>query len=157
MNALARLIFGDDAPPNPLALIVDLDDTVCTQFTVPIRAAVDVLRRVDRQKVTVHYVSARGEVAREGTVAFLAEHRLPGWRNLHLCPNHLGSPRHKLERHRAIAREYRVIASIGDYDPDEGAAARAVGVPFVLVAMENAAPAWAAVADLIEAAGGFSE
>jgi predicted secreted acid phosphatase len=156
MNDLARKLFGDDVPEKSLALIVDLDDTVCVGFDVPIRVALDTLARIDRQKVTVYYVTARVEVTRKRTAAFIEEHRLPGWKNLHLCPNHLGSQRHKQELHAKLAREHRVIASIGDTDDDEGDAARLAAIPFVLVDRDNPIPAWYALAELIEAAGGFT-
>jgi phosphoglycolate phosphatase-like HAD superfamily hydrolase len=155
MSDLARQLFGADVPPKRLALIVDLDDTVCTGFACPLRAALDVLLRVHRQKVEVHYVTARTELSRKGTDEFIAEHRLPGYRNIHYCPRWQGTKRHKAEIHARLAREYQVIASIGDLDEEEGEAARAAGVTFVLVDRDNPAPAWAAVAALVEAAQGF--
>jgi hypothetical protein len=155
MSELARQLFGADVPPKQLALIVDIDDTVCTGFACPLRAALEVLSRVQRQKVEVHYVTARTELSRRGTDEFIAEHRLPGYRNVHYCPKWQGTKRHKAEVHARLAREYQVIASIGDLDEEEGEAARAVGVTFVLVDRDNPAPAWAAVAALIEAAQGF--
>ena len=155
MSDLARRLFGDDVPVKRLALIVDLDDTVCTGFACPLRAALEVLSRVHRQKVEVHYVTARTEVSREGTDAFIAEYKLPGYRNVHYCPKWLGTKRHKAEIHARLAREYQVIASIGDLDEEEGEASRAAGVTFVLVDRDNPAPAWAVVAALIEAVQGF--
>src|SRR5262249_5036622 len=155
MSDLARQLFGDDVPAKRLALIVDLDDTVCTGFSCPLRAALDVLLRVHRQKVEVHYVTARTEVSRKGTDEFIAEHKLPGYRNVHYCPRSQSSKRHKGEVHVRLAREYQVIASIGDLDEEEGAASRAAGVAFVLVDRDNPAVAWAAVAVLIEAVQGF--
>ncbi len=154
---LARQIFGDDAPAKRLALIVDLDDTVCTSFACPLKAALDVLLRVHRQRVEVHYVTARTEVSREGTDAFIAEHKLPGYRNVHYCPKWQGPKRHKAEIHARLAREYQVIASIGDLDEEEGEASRLAGVTFVLVDRDNPGPAWAAVAALIETVQGFRE
>ena len=155
MSELARQIFGDDLPAKPLALIVDLDDTVCTSFEYPLRAALDVLLRVHRQKVEVHYVTARTEASRAGTDAFIADHKLPGYRNVHYCPKWLGTRRHKAEAHAKLAREYRVIASVGDLDEEEGEASRRAGVTFVLVDRDNPGVAWFAVAQLIEAAQGF--
>lgn len=155
MSDLARQLFGDDVPPKRLALIVDLDDTVCTGFACPLRAALDVLARLCRRTVEVHYVTARTDVSRKGTDDFLAEHRLPGYRNVHYCPNWQGTKRHKLEIHARLAREYQVIASIGDTDEEEGEAARAAGVPFVLVDRDRPDGAWAALAELILAAEGF--
>ncbi len=155
MSDLARQLFGADVPPKRLALIVDLDDTVCTGFACPLRAALDVLSRLHRQKVEVHYATARTEVSRRGTDDFLAEYRLPGHRNVHYCPNWKSSRRHKAEVHATLAREYRVIASIGDTDDEEGEASRAAGVPFVLVDRDNPLTAWTALAELILAAEGF--
>lgn len=155
MSDLARQLFGDDAPPKRLALIVDLDDTVCTGFACPLRVALDVLSRVHRQRVEVHYVTARTELSREGTDAFIAEHRLPGYRNVHYCPKWQGTKRHKAEAHARLAREYQVIASIGDLDEEEGEASRSAGVTFVLVDRDNPGIAWAALAQFIEAAQGF--
>jgi predicted secreted acid phosphatase len=155
MSDLARQLFGADVPPKRLALIVDLDDTVCTGFDCPLRAALDVLLCVHRQRVEVHYVTARTEVSREGTDAFIAEYKLPGYRNVHYCPKWQGTKRHKAERHATLAREYRVIASIGDTDDEEGEASRLAGVPFVLVDRDNPAGAWAVLAAMIEAVEGF--
>jgi multidrug efflux pump subunit AcrA (membrane-fusion protein) len=53
MSDLARQLFGDDTPAKRLALVVDLDDTVCTGFACPLRAALDVLLRLHRQRVEV--------------------------------------------------------------------------------------------------------
>jgi hypothetical protein len=156
MSDLARKLFGDDVPAKRPALIVDLDDTVCTGFDSPIAIALNVLGRLDRQKITVHYVTARIEATRSATERFFEEHRLPGFRNLHLCPGYFGSLRHKQEKHELIAREYRVLASIGDCDADEGEAARRAGVPFILVDPDNPAAAWVALAELIEREGGFA-
>ncbi|MCE9566933.1 MAG: HAD family hydrolase [Planctomycetes bacterium] len=156
MSELARQLFGEDLPPKQLALIVDLDDTVCTAFACPISIALDVLRKLDRQRVAVHYVTARPEMSRAGTERFFEEHRLPGFRNLHLCPGYYGSLKHKKDKHVTIAREHRVIASIGDCDEDEGEAARHAGVPFVLVDRDNPVAAWMALRELIEAVGGFT-
>ncbi|QJW96657.1 HAD family hydrolase [Frigoriglobus tundricola] len=155
MPDLARQLFGDDAPAKRLALIVDLDDTVCTGFDCPLRPALDVLVRVHRQKVEVHYVTARTEASRAGTDAFIAEHKLPGHRNVHYCPKWHGTRRHKADLHRTLAREFQVLASIGDLDEEEGEAARLAGVPFVLVDPARPAGAWAAVAELIAAVQGF--
>ncbi|AMV24153.1 hypothetical protein VT84_07135 [Gemmata sp. SH-PL17] len=155
MNDLARQLFGDDVPAKRLALIVDLDETVCTGFACPLRAALDVLSRLHRQKVEVHYVTARTEVSRKGTDDFLAEHRLPGHRNVYYCPNWQGSKRHKAEIHARLAREYQIIASIGDTDEEEGEASRLAGVPFVLVDRDKPDGAWAVLAELIVAVEGF--
>src|SRR5262249_39907058 len=156
MSDLARKLFGDDVPEKSLALIVDLDDTICTGFECPIREAVAALVRIDRQKVIVHYVTARTEVSRAGTDRFIMDHKLPGWRNVHYCPKWQGTRSHKAQVHVRLAKEHRVIASIGDTDEEEGEAARLAGVPFVLVDRERPAPAWEVIAELIMKAGGFS-
>lgn len=156
MSDLARSVFGDDVPAKAPAVIVDLDDTLCTGFDCPIRVAVAVLARVDRQKLTVHYVTARTDVSRAGTDRFIQEHRLPGWRNVHYCPKWQGSKSHKAQVHAQLAREYRVLASIGDLPEEEGEAAKLAGVPFVLVDRENPAPAWAELERLLEAASVFT-
>jgi ribonucleotide monophosphatase NagD (HAD superfamily) len=157
MSTLAQKLFGDDIPTKPLALIVDLDETVCTDFSMPIRSAVEVLTRLDRQKITVHYVTARTDVSRAGTDRFIVEHRLPGWRNVHFCPNWQGPRRHKTEAHERLAREHRVIASIGDTHSEEGEAAQLSGITFILVERGNPDPAWVALAELIAAVKGFVE
>lgn len=156
MNDLARSVFGDDVPAKQLAVIVDLDDTVCTGFDCPIRVAVEILVRIDRQRVAVHYVTARTVVSRDGTDRFIMEHRLPGWRNVHYCPKWDGTKAHKLRVHAKLAREYRVIASIGDTLDEEGAAADAAGVPFVLVSRDNPTPAWVVLDGMLAEAGAFS-
>jgi phosphoglycolate phosphatase-like HAD superfamily hydrolase len=157
MSDLVRKLFGDDLPMKPLGLIVDLDETVCTAFDVPIPAAIGVLTRLDRQKVHVHYVTARTNVSREGTDRFIMDHKLPGWRNLHYCPNWQGPRRHKTDAHGRLARDHRVIASIGDTHEEEGEAARLAGITFVLVERGNPEPAWLALAELIAAVNGFVE
>jgi predicted secreted acid phosphatase len=155
MNTLAHQIFGEDVPAKRLALIVDLDDTVCTGFSCPIRVAVDVLRRLDRRKIDVHYVTARTEVSREGTDRFIADHELPGYRNVHYCPKWQGSKRHKADVHTRLAREYRVIASIGDTHDEEGEASRLAGIPFILVERDNPDKGWLALVATIETERGF--
>jgi len=74
-----------------LAIIVDLDETLCTQFDVPVENGVGVLRRVDQLKLQVHYVTARTPVCRDATARFIAEHRLPGSQNVHYCPGSISS------------------------------------------------------------------
>lgn len=153
MSDLARQLFGDDAPAKRLAVIVDLDETLCTGFDCPVRAGVELLARVDRARLTVHYVTARTAVSRDGTEKFIEDHRLPGWRNVHYCPNWQGSPEHKKQVHLRLAKEFRVLASIGDYDGEEGEAARAAGVPFVLVDPARPSAGWATLEALLTAAG----
>lgn len=153
---MSELLFNEVRSARPLGLIVDLDETVCTGFSVPIRSAIGVLTRLDRGKVTVHYVTARTEISRDGTDRFIMEHRLPGWRNVHFCPNWQGSRRHKEEAHTRLASEHQVIASIGDTHAEEGEAAKLAGIPFILVERGNPGPAWQALAVLIENVQGFT-
>lgn len=157
MSNLSQQLFPDDIPLKPLGLIVDLDETVCTSFSMPIHSAIDVLVRLDRRKVKVHYVTARTELSREGTDRFIMDHKLPGWQNVHFCPNWQGSRRHKTEAHARLAREHRVIASIGDTHEEEGEAARLAGIAFILVERGNPEPAWLALAELIVSAKGFAD
>jgi ribonucleotide monophosphatase NagD (HAD superfamily) len=157
MSDLVRQLFNEELPPKPLALIVDLDETICTDFSVPILAAVEVLNRINRQKVIVHYVTARTNVSRDGTDRFIMEHKLPGWRNVHFCPEWLGSIRHKTEAHARLAREHQVIASIGDTHEEEGTAAKLAGITFILVERGNPGPAWIVLAELIASVKGFVE
>jgi phosphoglycolate phosphatase-like HAD superfamily hydrolase len=137
--------------PRPRAVICDLDDTLCVQFDQPILAGCRLLAQLDRA-IEVHYVTARPEASRRGTEEFLARHRLPGWRNLHFCPAWQSSRRHKAEVIARLAREYAVLASVGDHDEDEEAS-RAAGVPFVRVSDDNAEQAWLDGARLVGAAG----
>ncbi len=135
--------------PKPFALICDIDDTLCTEFDKPVLVACRYLAGLDRL-VTVHYVTARPEAARDGTERFLAEHRLPGWRNLHFCPNHLSTRQHKTEVMARLAKEYQVLVSVGDAAEDE-LASLAAGVPFLLVTDDNADEVWAQIAARVAA------
>jgi acid phosphatase class B len=133
--------------PKPPAVIVDLDETLCTQFDVPVPAGVALLAALPRT-LTVHYVTARPEASRRGTEAFLLEYRLPGFRNLHFCPQWQSSREHKREANARLVKEFAVLASIGDADEDRQAA-EAVGVRFVRVSTDDPAPAWAELAALL--------
>jgi hypothetical protein len=157
MSTLARQVFGEDVPLKPLGLIVDLDETICTSLAIPIRQAIDVLLRLDRRKVEVHYVTARTEVSRPVTQRFMDEHRLPGWKNLHFCPNWQSSKRHKVETHARLAREHHLIASIGDTHEEEGEAALLAGITFVLVERRNPGPAWKTLEQMIAVMDGFGK
>src|SRR5262249_54216694 len=90
----------DTLPPSDRrrtrAIICDTDDTICTGFDLPILAACEVLRALDRA-IEVHYVTARPDASRAGTERFLQEHGLPGWSNLHFCPSWRSSREHKAE------------------------------------------------------------
>lgn len=133
--------------PLPRAIICDIDDTICRQLDVAISCALSVLQALDSE-IVVHYVTARPELARKITVEFLLEQRLPGWKNLHLCPNWQSTLQHKTETMTKIAKEHQVIVSIGDADEDE-IASNAAGVPFVRVIPETIADAWAQVTELL--------
>jgi hypothetical protein len=133
--------------PRTRAIICDLDDTLCTCFDVPLAHGCRFLAALDRS-VEVHYVTARPEASRAGTEKFLADHRLPGWRNVHYCPSWQSARQHKHEVIARLARMYAVLVSIGDHD-DEADASAAVGVPFVRVADDNHEQAWHQVALLV--------
>lgn len=133
--------------PKTKAIICDIDDTLCVQFDRPILAACRFLAQLDRT-IEVHYVTARTEASRRGTEDFLVEHRLPGWRNLHFCPNWQSSRLHKTEVIARLAWQYAVIVSIGDHDEEEQAS-RAAGVPFVRVTDDNIEEAWTEIAGLV--------
>jgi hypothetical protein len=134
----------------PLAIICDIDETLCTEFDRPIVAACQVMVRLHRA-IEVHYVTARPDGARKGTEEFLCDHRLSGWRNLHFCPNWQSTREHKTAVMCRLAKEYNVIVSIGDADEDEQASL-AAGVPFVRVTDMNTEDAWKEIAALIERA-----
>jgi hypothetical protein len=74
----------------------------------------------------VHYVTARPEASRAATLDFLERHKLPCRANLHFCPNYKSSLQHKTEVMTRLAREFRVIVSIGDSDEDELASRRTI-------------------------------
>jgi len=131
----------------PFAIICDIDETLRVEFDRPILAACQVMARVHRA-VEVHYVTARPEGSRKGTEEFLCDQRLPGWRNLHFCPNWQSTREHKTTVMCRLAKEYQIIVSIGDADEDEQASL-AAGVPFVRVTDMNIEAAWNEIADLI--------
>jgi hypothetical protein len=134
----------------PLAIICDIDETLCTEFDRPILAACRALAALHRA-IEVHYVTARPGGARKGTEAFLCDQRLPGWKNLHFCPDWQSTREHKAAVMGRVAKEYEVIVSIGDADEDDQAS-RAAGVPFVRVTDINIEEAWQEIAGLIERA-----
>ncbi|VTR96682.1 HAD family hydrolase [Tuwongella immobilis] len=133
-----------DWPPTytrPPALICDIDETIATEFDVPILLAVGVLQAIHRPRLTVYYVTARPESTRPATERFLAEHRLPGWNRVHYCPTWQSSRQHKRDAHAKIAMEHWVLASIGDSD-EEAHAAAATKIPFLRVEYGNPESAW---------------
>ena len=140
----------------PFAIIVDIDETICTQFDVPIKAALEVLQRIDERKVHVHYVTARPQVCGTATASFITVNRLPGVLNVRLCPSLLDSLEHKRREHELLKREFEVIASIGDSAEEEEASA-AAGIPFVAVDLYDPGPAWAMLTEQILAVGGFRD
>ena len=112
------------------ASIVDLDETVCTCFDVPVVAGVGVLTRIDEDMLQVHYVTARTPVCRLVTERFMEEHRLPGANNIHYCPTETSSYEHNRVSHQSLSLAFRVIASVGDSFEEEEAA-KAAAIPFV--------------------------
>src|SRR5689334_15407159 len=137
-EAGVRAWLGADERTRPRAVICDLDETLCTLFDLPITVATELLRRLGRA-VEVHYVTARTEQRRAGTEKFLSDHRLPGWKNLHLCPLWQSSYQHKRDVIARLAREYEVLFSIGDSGEEEEASV-AAGVPFLRVDRADAGP-----------------
>jgi len=115
-----------------LAIIVDLDVTLCTCFDVPVGAGVAALRQIDEEKLQVHYVTSRTPMCRPAAKRFMEEQRLPGAQDVHYCPTEISSYEHKRVFHRSLSQEFRVIASVGDSFEEEEAAEGA-GVPFVAV------------------------
>ncbi len=148
MNQESLADWTASRPRSP-AIICDIDDTICVLFDRPILTACRLLAELNRA-IEVHYVTARPEASRRGTEDFLARHRLPGWRNLHFCPQWQSSRQHKTEVIARLARQYAVLVSIGDHDEDE-AASLAAGVPFVRVRDDSVEQAWLEVARLIAA------
>jgi len=140
----------------PFAIIVDIDETICTQFDVPIEVAVEVLQRIDERKLHVHYVTARPEVCGTATANFITADRLPGALNVWMCPDVLDSLAHKRKQHDLLKEKFEVIASIGDSAEEEEASA-AAGIPFVAVDLYDPRPAWTTLAARIVEVGGFRD
>lgn len=137
-----------------LAIIVDLDETLCCQLDVPVEAGVGVLRRIDGARLEVRYVTSRTNISRDITERFLRNNCLPGVQNVHYCPVDTTSLEHKRAQHQSLSLGLDVIASIGDsYEEEE--AARSAGVLFIIVDPCNPAPAWAEIADRISEFRGF--
>lgn len=128
------------SPAKNKALIVDIDESICTEFSVPIVSACRTLCRFGKN-ISVHYVTARTEASRKGTEKFIRENGLPGGKNLHLCPDWKSSRAHKVETMRRLAKEFDVIASIGEAGEYE-AASREAEIPFLPVEMENPDASW---------------
>jgi len=131
-----------------LAIIVDIDETLCTCFEVPVEAGIDTLSQIDEEKIQVHYVTSRTTVCVVTTERFLEEHRLPGAKNVHFCPIETRSYDHKRRLHNALAQEFNVIASIGDSFEEEEAS-EAAGIPFIAVDPSHPAEAWSILAQRI--------
>ena len=144
----------DATAGKPLAIIVDLDETLCTQFDVPVAAGLAVLRRIDQHKIRVHYVTARTEQCRPATDVFVDVNGLPGRHNIHYCPISLTSLEHKRSQHQWLSQEFQVIASIGD-SFEEQQASLATGILFVPVDPCEPAHGWAVLAGRIAELGGF--
>jgi predicted secreted acid phosphatase len=131
-----------------LAIIVDLDETLCTCFDVPVEAGIRTLRQIDEKKIQVHYVTSRTKVCVAATERFLEEHHLPGAKNVHFCPIETISYEHKRLLHNALGQEFNVIASIGDSFEEEEAA-EAAGIPFIEVDPCQPSTAWSILAQRI--------
>ncbi len=134
----------------PLAIICDIDETLCTEYDHPIEAAYRVMTRLHRA-IKVHYVTARPEASRTRTEEFLCDLCLPGWQNLHFRPVWQSIREHKTAVMCQLAHNYNVIVSIGDTEEDEQAS-RAAGVVFVRVAETNCEDAWKRITELVEQA-----
>lgn len=137
--------------PCSLAIIVDLDETLCVTFHHPVVKGVEVLRRIDRSLVQVFYVTARTTASKRGTDVFLLLHDLPHPANVLYTPFHTSNRDHKLNCHVDLAARFRVLASIGDAD-EEAEASAAAGIPFVRVDMDRPELAWAELEAILEAA-----
>lgn len=124
------------------ALIVDLDETLCVTFHHPVVKGVEVLRRIDPNRVHVFYVTARTPKSQRGTDVFMLLHALPHPANVLYSPVITSSRDHKLKCHLDLAERFCVLASIGDAD-EEAEASAAAGIPFVLVDVERPELAWA--------------
>jgi len=148
MNASGR------STEKQLAIVVDIDETICTQFDIPVKSGVGVLRRAGQLGLQVHYVTARTTTCRDATEEFMRAHRLPGNQNVHYCPIQLTSLEHKRRQHEWLSREFKIIASIGDSFEEEQAAA-ALGIPFVKVDPCRPADGWATLDDRIAELGCF--
>src|SRR5215831_13064008 len=131
-----------------LAIIVDLDETLCTCFDVPVQVGIDVLNRIDETRIRVHYVTSRTTVCLAATERFLEEHQLPGAKNVHFCPIETRSYDHKRRLHNSLGQEFNVIASIGDSFEEEEAA-EAAGIPFIEVDPCQPSTAWSILAQRI--------
>jgi phosphoglycolate phosphatase-like HAD superfamily hydrolase len=135
-----------------LAIIADLDETLCVTFHHPVVKGVEVLRRIDATRVHVFYVTARTTASKRGTDVFLLLHDLPHPANVLYSPAITSSREHKLKCHRDLAGRFDVIASIGDAE-EEAEASAAAGVPFVRVDVERPESAWAELEAMLETAG----
>jgi hypothetical protein len=63
-----------ECPERRLAVIVDLDETLCCQLDVPVEPGVAVLHRINEARLQVHYVTSRTIVSRNVTEKFLRRH-----------------------------------------------------------------------------------
>ena len=131
------------------AIICDIDNTILTENDKPIVVACQFLARL-HPSIEVHYVTGRPDDLREETLKFLTECRLPGRHNLHLCPSTLWKTirEHKAKVIQRLAREHKVILSVGDSDEEEEASL-AAGVKFLRVTSDNIEVVWTEIAELI--------
>lgn len=131
----------------PLAIVCDIDDTICRAFDQAIESACNVLCKLDSD-IEVFYVTSRPDEARSFTEEFLEKHHLPGLKNLRFCPQWKSSRIHKAEITKELAREYDLIFCIGDADEDEQAALEA-DVSFIRIAKGAEEDAWKQAVALI--------
>jgi phosphoglycolate phosphatase-like HAD superfamily hydrolase len=130
----------------PIAIICDLDGTLCTDYDCPIEAGCEILRSLD--DIQVHYVTARPEASRRSTIDFLDRYRLPFRANLYFCPDSVSTLRHKTEAMKRIARDRAVLVSVGDSDEDKRASL-AAGLLFVRISHESPEDGWRRVRQLL--------
>jgi phosphatidate phosphatase APP1 len=131
--------------PAPLVVICDIDETLCTEFDRPVMQGVNLLQRLSKRQVEIHYLTSRPEETRAATEDFLMRNRLPYGRNLYLCPRWKGSVRHKKDVTEKLKKECRILLSIGDSEEEE-IAAKENGIPYCKINPENFPASWDAVA-----------
>ena len=138
-------------PPSmskPLAIICDIDETLCTEFDRPIRTACQVLAGLHQ---AIRCITSRlGRTATEGDRGISLRPALAGLAEPVLLPDLAVDARPQDGRDVPLAKEYVVIVSIGDADEDEQAS-RTAGVPFVRVRDTNVEAAWKEIAALVDA------
>jgi len=124
----------------PQALILDIDETICTHFDQPISLACKILKALTHT-VKIYYVTARPETCKKATEHFLALHQLPGQGKVYYCPKWKSSTQHKLEVIGKLAKEYDVLLSIGDHE-EEQKASIAADIPFAKIDLLHPERSW---------------